>query len=49
MTDDPAEACAIINAYVGERRAHADATATATKPIDRSDVERPAKLDQAES
>jgi uncharacterized protein (TIGR00730 family) len=49
LTDDPAEACDIINAYVGQRRAQAATTAEATKPIERSDVQEPAKPDNAES
>jgi uncharacterized protein (TIGR00730 family) len=49
LTDDPAEACEIINAYVGQRRPQAAATAEATKPIDRSEVQEPARPDQGES
>jgi len=49
LTDDPAEACEIINAYVGERRSQAAATAEGTKTIDRSEVQAPAKPDQSES
>jgi uncharacterized protein (TIGR00730 family) len=49
MTDDPAEACEIINAYVGKQRDEAAATAEATKPIERSEVQAPAKDEQAES
>ena len=49
LTDDPAEAIEIINAYVGERRPVAAATAKGTKPIARSDVKKPAKPEHAES
>jgi uncharacterized protein (TIGR00730 family) len=49
LTDDPAEACEIINAYVGERRTRAAATAEATKPIEPGDVREPTKAEQAES
>ena len=49
LTDDPAEAIEIINAYVGERRPEAAATAEGTKPIARSEVQDPAKPDQGES
>jgi hypothetical protein len=49
LTDDPAEACEIINAYVGQRRSQAAATAESTKPIEPSDVQEPARLDQGES
>ncbi len=49
LTDDPAEAIEIINAYVGERRPEAAATAKSTKPIARSDVKKPAKPEHAES
>jgi uncharacterized protein (TIGR00730 family) len=49
LTDDPAEACEIINAYVAQRRSQAEATAEATKPIEPSDVKVPARPDQAES
>ena len=49
LTDDPAEACEIINAYVGQRRAQAATTAEGTKPIERSEVQEPAKPDQGES
>jgi uncharacterized protein (TIGR00730 family) len=49
MTDDPAEACEIINAYVGERRSQAAATAKDTKPIARADVKKPVRPEHAES
>ena len=49
LTDDPAEACEIINAYVGEKRSQAAATAEGTKTIERADVQEPAKPDQSES
>jgi uncharacterized protein (TIGR00730 family) len=49
LTDDPAEACEIINAYVGEKRSQAAATAEGTKTIERAEVREPAKPDQAES
>ena len=40
LTDDPAEACDIINAYVTERRRAAKATAPETKPIAPSEAHR---------
>ena len=49
ITDDPAEACQIINAYVAERRAQAADTAPDTKPIEPDEVKEPAKADHAES
>ena len=49
LTDDPAEACDIINAYAAQHRSQADATAEATKPIQPGEVQEPAKADQAES
>jgi uncharacterized protein (TIGR00730 family) len=49
LTDDPAEACDIINAYVAQRRSQAAATAESTKPIERADVKKPAQAEQAES
>jgi uncharacterized protein (TIGR00730 family) len=49
VTDDPAEAVEIIDAYVKERRAAAKETATPTKAIAPGDVDRPATGDQAES
>jgi uncharacterized protein (TIGR00730 family) len=49
LTDDPAEACEIINAYVGKRRPQAAATAAGTKPIERSEVQEPTRAEEAES
>jgi uncharacterized protein (TIGR00730 family) len=49
ITDDPAEACEIINAYVTERRSRATQAAPATKPIEPEEVEAPATGEQAES
>ena len=49
ITDSPAEACEIINAYVTERRRTADKAAPGTKPIAPSEVTPPAKPAHAES
>jgi uncharacterized protein (TIGR00730 family) len=49
ITDDPAEACEIIDAYVSERRDQAADTAPDTKPIRSADVKEPTKADRAES
>jgi uncharacterized protein (TIGR00730 family) len=49
LTDDPAEAVEIINAYAEKQREAAASTAKATKPIARSDVKKPAKPEHAES
>jgi hypothetical protein len=49
VTDDPAEACRIIDAYVTERRGAADRTADATKPIDAAAVSEPTSSDETES
>jgi uncharacterized protein (TIGR00730 family) len=49
LTDDPAEASEIINAYVAQRRSQAAATAEATKPIQPSEVTEPARPAQGES
>jgi predicted Rossmann-fold nucleotide-binding protein len=49
LTDDPAEACEIVNAYVGQKRTAAAATAEDTKPIQRSDVQEPATPEHGES
>ena len=49
LTDDPAEACEIVNAYVGQKRSAAAATAKETKPIGRADVKKPAEPEHAES
>ena len=38
VTDDPAEACQIVNAYVTERRAEASRTHEDTKPIARAEA-----------
>ena len=42
LTDDPAEACQIIDQYVTERRAKAARVAPETKPLEPEDVEHPA-------
>jgi hypothetical protein len=49
VTDSPAEACEIINAYLTERRRSADKAAPHTKPIAPSEVRPPAKAEHAES
>jgi uncharacterized protein (TIGR00730 family) len=49
LTDDPAEALEIIEAYAVKQRAAAASTAKATKPIERSDVQPPATPEHAES
>jgi uncharacterized protein (TIGR00730 family) len=49
LTDDPAEALEIINAYAVKERDAAASTAKATKPIARADVKKPAKPEHAES
>jgi uncharacterized protein (TIGR00730 family) len=49
LTDDPAEALEIIEAYAVKQRAAAASTAKSTKPLKRSDVQEPAKPEQAES
>jgi predicted Rossmann-fold nucleotide-binding protein len=49
LTDDPAEACDIINAYAAQKRSQAAATAESTKPIEGSEVKQPAKPEQGES
>jgi hypothetical protein len=49
LTDDPAEALEIIEAYAAKGRHQAASTAEGTKPIARSDVKKPAKPEHAES
>jgi uncharacterized protein (TIGR00730 family) len=49
ITDDPDEACRIVDAYGKQHRDEADETAADTKPIERDDVEEPARADHAES
>jgi hypothetical protein len=49
VTDDPEEACRIIDAYVTERRSRADRTAPATRTIDAGEVEEPRAVEEAES
>jgi uncharacterized protein (TIGR00730 family) len=52
ITDDPAEACQIINAYVTERRRVAEGTHADTKPLPRAEVSakaRPKAPAEAES
>jgi uncharacterized protein (TIGR00730 family) len=49
VTDDPAEACQIINAYTTERRRQAAATAPATAAIPEAKATAPARAEHAES
>jgi len=49
LTDDPAEALKIIEAYAVKQRETAASTAEATKPIGRSEVEPPSTPEHAES
>jgi uncharacterized protein (TIGR00730 family) len=49
ITDDPDEACRIVDAYAKQHRDEADKTAAETKPIGRDDVKEPAREDHAES
>jgi uncharacterized protein (TIGR00730 family) len=49
ITDDPDEACRIVDAYAKQHRDEADETAADTKPIERDDVDQPAPSDHAES
>jgi uncharacterized protein (TIGR00730 family) len=49
ITDDPDEACEIVDAYAKQHRAAASETAAGTKPITRDDVEEPARADHTES
>ena len=49
ITDDPDEACRIVDAYAKQHRDEADETAAETKPIERDDVKKPARADHAES
>jgi uncharacterized protein (TIGR00730 family) len=51
VSDDPAEACDIIDAYVRGRATAADATAPETKAVQPDDVEHPAQVspERAES
>jgi predicted Rossmann-fold nucleotide-binding protein len=49
LTDDPAEALEIIEAYAVKQRETAAATASSTKPIGRSEVEPPTTPEHAES
>ena len=49
VTDDEAEACRIVDAYVRAHPDTADATASDTKPISRSEVRPPATTEHAES
>jgi uncharacterized protein (TIGR00730 family) len=49
ITDDPDEACRIVDAYVKDHRDEADQTAAETKPIERDEVKEPARADHAES
>ena len=49
ITDDPDEACRIVDAYAKQHRDEAEATATGTKPIKRDDVKEPARANHAGS
>ena len=49
ITDDPDEACRIVNAYAKQHRDEAEETAAETKPIEPDDVTAPARVDHAES
>ena len=49
LTDDPAEACELIDTYMTQRREHAAAVAPETQPIDASEVQPPTKVDDRES
>jgi hypothetical protein len=49
ITDDPDEACRIVDAYAKQHRDDADETAADTKPIERDDVAEAARTDHAES
>jgi uncharacterized protein (TIGR00730 family) len=49
LTDDPAEALEIIQAYAVKERETAAKTAKSTEPIERSDVQPPATPEHAES
>ena len=49
ITDDTAEACRIIDAYVKDRRAAAGRTAADTEPIQASEVRGPRTEEEAES
>jgi uncharacterized protein (TIGR00730 family) len=49
LTDDPAETCEIINAYVTERRARAASAAPGTTAVPRSEATSPTTTDERES
>ena len=49
LTDDPDEACEIVDRYVDGHRAAAAEAAPDTKPIDSDEVAAPAKPDERES
>ena len=49
LTDDPAEACRIIDTYVTKRRATAAEVAPDTQPIEADEVRPPARVDERES
>ena len=49
ITDDPDEACRIVDAYAKQHRDEAEETAAATKPITQDDVKEPPQADHAES
>ena len=49
LTDDPDEACEIVDAYIKERRPAAADTAPASQPIEPGEVSPPATADERES
>jgi uncharacterized protein (TIGR00730 family) len=49
LTDDPEEACEIVQAYVGQRRRAARRTAPETAPISPEEAKRPSRPDQREA
>ena len=49
ITDDPDEACRIVDAYAKQHRDEAEETAAETKPIKQDEVKEPARADHAES
>jgi uncharacterized protein (TIGR00730 family) len=49
LTDDPVEACEIIDTYITQRREHAAAVAPDTQPIEAGEVEPPTRPDDRES
>ena len=49
ITDDPDEACRIVDAYAKQHRDEAEAMAADTKPIKQDEVKEPARADHSES